>query len=621
MLRFNFIGAGDLREGIEILSEFLNYEIDAGGIPVTIRKTEKDLMISSREGKAEIGYARKSDFFRALSILAEETLEKPDFNIVETPRFDMSGACYDVSRNAVLKVESMRRILESLAIMGINTVILYMEDTYTIPEQPYFGYMRGRYSHDELKAMDDYADIFGIEMIPCIQTLAHLSQFLKWDVTRPLQDTGDILLANSDPTYEFIEQAIRAASAPFRTKRIHVGMDEAHSLGLGNYLDRFGLTRKVDIMLRHLAKVREIAAKQDLKLMIWSDTFMNSIPQTGTTETDGPAIPEGIQLVNWDYGTHEAGFYAGVLRTHQKIDPNTAFASGIWIWRSIGTNFGASFKNINESMSACKRVGVRDVFTCMWGDDGAENNMFSPMLGLQLCAEHAFSETVDTERLKKRILTCTGIPYEDHMLLNLFDETPGTIKGNLNMNNPSKFLLYQDMLMGVFDKHIEGVGPKLAPHYRKLERSIKAMIDPSRELDFIFNTPLRLVSVLTVKCDIGLRLKKAYDSGDLATIGRIANVELPRLAKRIDALRVTHRAEWHRIYKPFGWEVLDNRYGGLISRTDSVRKRLNDYLEGRETRLEELEQERLTFHGRKIDLKKSGIGGHTRFGRLYTTSN
>ena len=33
--------------------------------------------------------------------------------------------------------------------MGLNSLMLYMEDTYEIPEYPYFGHLRGRYSQSD----------------------------------------------------------------------------------------------------------------------------------------------------------------------------------------------------------------------------------------------------------------------------------------------------------------------------------------------------------------------------------------------------------------------------------------------------------------------------------------
>ncbi|KAJ2749307.1 hypothetical protein IWQ56_007256, partial [Coemansia nantahalensis] len=38
-----------------------------------------------------------------------------------------------------------------------------------------------------------------------------------------------------------------------------------------------------------------------------------------------------------------------------------------------------------------------------------------------------------------------------------------------------------------------------------------------------------------------------------------------------------HRARWHRIYKPFGWETLELRYGGLAARLQTMYDRIVAY--------------------------------------------
>src|SRR5690625_859907 len=113
---------------------------------------------------------------RALGLWIEQYQNGEDFELIEEPQFEMTGAMLDSSRNAVLTVAGIQDMLRKMAIMGLNTLMVYTEDTYEVEEYPYFGYMRGRYSEQELKICDDYATELGIEMIPCIQTLAHLTE-------------------------------------------------------------------------------------------------------------------------------------------------------------------------------------------------------------------------------------------------------------------------------------------------------------------------------------------------------------------------------------------------------------------------------------------------------------
>ena len=50
---------------------------------------------------------------------------------------------------------------------------------------------------------------------------------------------------------------------------------------------------------------------------------------------------------------------------------------------------------------------------------------------------------------------------------------------------------------------------------------------------------------------------------------------------------------WHKTYKPFGFECLDLRYGGLLARIETAEDRISAYLERNITKLEELEEVRL----------------------------
>ena len=56
------------------------------------------------------------------------------------------GVMIDMSRNAVMSIAGLRRFLPLLKKMGYNCVMLYTEDTYEVDNEPYFGYMRGRYN-------------------------------------------------------------------------------------------------------------------------------------------------------------------------------------------------------------------------------------------------------------------------------------------------------------------------------------------------------------------------------------------------------------------------------------------------------------------------------------------
>ena len=180
----------------------------------------------------------------------------------------MLGVMLDCSRNAVMKPETVKLYAGIIKKMGYNTLMLYTEDTYEVDNQPFFGHLRGRYSKDELKEIDSYCASIGIELVPCIQTLAHLGNLFKWQEDYDaINDCDDILLIGEEKTYKFIEDMIYTLSQCFSSHKIHIGMDEAIRVGTGKYQQKNGIKDRFDIINEHLHKVCEIAEKYGLEPM------------------------------------------------------------------------------------------------------------------------------------------------------------------------------------------------------------------------------------------------------------------------------------------------------------------------------------------------------------------
>ena len=590
--------SGELQEleaGLELLAPELGL-VFGGGLQIQVCRTAPGLLIKRSKDVAEISYEKPVHFFRGLSLLLQN-IDREEFFLQEKPFFKTCGAMFDVSRNAVAKPETVQFFLRKMALMGLDMLMLYTEDTFAVPDEPYFGYLRGRYSTDELKALDDYAAKLGIEVVPCIQTLGHLEQILKWPEYNYLRDTEEILLLESEPTYEFLEKVITTACAPFRTKRIHIGMDEAHKLGLGRYLDLNGYKDRYQLMMEHLRRVLDLAEKLGLEPMMWGDMFFRLGSETAdyydleSRLPPGVKIPENVQLIYWDYYHSQTEFYRDFIRRHRAMGKEPIFAGGIWTWTGHITNYRFTFETTNAALAACKEEGVSEVFATMWNDDGAENNYYTALLGLQLYAEHSWQEQVELEDLKKRFEFCTGACFEQFMDLGLFEQLPGVhLTGS---ENPTKYLLWQDPLLGLFECHIENI--PVAEHYGSLANLYHEYNCKKPDWQHIFGVAEALAAVLALKADLGLRLLNYYKAGDTKKLAQIVSEEIPLLVERVDTLRKLHMKQWLYAYKPFGWEVIDQRYGGLLARLRSTRERLEQYLSGQVASLPELEETRLVY--------------------------
>ncbi|UOQ86705.1 beta-N-acetylhexosaminidase [Gracilibacillus salinarum] len=608
--------------GLQELAKEKGVTISQLGVPITIEQNdEEETAISYQNGQGKIRYQHDYHVYRAFGLIIQHAVTGEDFNLEEQSQFKTIGPMFDLSRNAVMKVDQFKSMFRKLSLMGFNAAMLYMEDTYEVKGFPYFGYMRGRYSQQELKELDDYAFQLGIELIPCIQTLAHLEEFLKWDASAHLKDTRGVLLAEQEATYQFVEKMIMAVTAPFRSKRLHIGMDEAEELGRGIYLNKYGYKDRLELMTEHLHRVTEITDDLQLEVMMWSDMFIKLASDSGDDQYDMATeiseemqqlIPSNVTLMYWDYFHTKKEDYHTLIDKHKQLGQTPAFAGGIWVWNTFATNYGLSLQTSEAALQASKEANIQDVFVTLWGDDGYENNYYAAMLGLQLYAEHQYHSTVDRQDWYKRTKFCTGLDPRAYLQLNELDAIPGVAVENSDQTNPSKFLLWQDVLLGLFDKHIEGLA--IAEHYQQLEQTFKQVRDSQAELDFIFDVPEKLSAVLARKSTIGLQLKAAYDAGDADKLKAIANVELPEIIERVRRLRAAHKAQWFHMNKPFGWEVIDIRYGGLIARLETAIERISSYSNEEIDFIDELEQERLPFNA-NVD-QSTGLGWSSYYYRM-----
>lgn len=622
MTKIHFTGDTEgLKKGITYMKKDYDLSVDEEGIPVKLtKKAGQDTLSISFDGeKGEIIYTTTSNFFRQLALWLVNYNRSQSFYKEEKTYFDKTGAMIDVSRNAVLTLDTMKEFLRQMAKLGLNLAMLYTEDTFEVKDYPYFGYLRGRYTKDELKELDNYAYHLGIEMVPCIQTLGHLHQVLQYGTHQDIQDTSDVLLVGEPKTYDFLEHIIREATEPFRSERIHIGMDEAFGVGTGRYKQLNGEKDTFAIMNKHVRKVTEITEKLGLESMLWSDMYFRAGSKTGDYYDLDVQVPkeviEGIphiDMVFWDYYHEDQNAYKTYLEKHMEMKQKVVFAGGVWTWNGISPNYGKTVETTKAGLAACKELGIKEVFATMWGDDGSETPIMTALPGLQVFADLSYREKVDEELCDEISEFNTGYSFQDFYLLNELDETPGVGTHNLELAAPSKVLLWQDPLLGRFDKGIKGLG--LNEHYKELSEKLKCAGENDKgKYKELFEFYSRLARVLSVKAEFGLSLKSAYDESDRSKLSSLL-FAAEKLTEDLEALRLLHQAVWMTYYKPFGWEVLDIRYGGIIARVKTVTLRLSAYLNNELDKLEELEEERLADPSQKFNI------GRGEYQTIVTTS-
>ncbi len=506
------------------------------------------------------------------------------------------GVMLDCSRNAIMRVDEVKNFIDIIAKMGYNTLLLYAEDTYLLEDEPYFGYLRGGYTGGEIREIDAYAKEKSVELIPCIQTLAHFTNLVKLPCYKDTIDVNDILLIDEEKTYELIEKIIANAAKCFTSRSINIGMDEAHLVGRGKYFDLHGDNDRFTLLTRHLSRVAAIAQKYGFVSSMWSDMFFRFI-NDGDYYGTGlhipkevvDRIPENVELAYWDYYNTDTELIGAMLDSHVETGRRTWFAGGAWTWNGFAPMNGYSLLTMRPAMECVAKSKIEDVVITMWGDNGKECSFYAVLPSLYAIRRYADGE-FDDKKIKREFTELFGVAYDDFMLLDLPNQSKRVREDGV-VENPCKSLLYNDPFLGLYDKAMEKEGKiDFGEYADKLFSAMKRV----GEYGYIFQTLGALCKVMQIKATLGIRTRKAYKKKKKDELIAIAD-DYYECVSRLKDFYECFRALWHKENKGFGFEIQDVRLGGLIWRLKSCRERILAYAAGNMPQIEELETEVLPY--------------------------
>ncbi len=605
-IRYVIQTSGDgLRDALEALSEDYALSSERGDVRVTFSRTADQgrvARIRPEDDGLAIEYADLTCALRALGTVLARGQESAGAHVGTD--FDTFGIMLDCSRNAVMQVGHLKGWLRRLALLGYNMAMLYTEDTYRLEGEPYFGYLRGAYTADELREIDAYARRLGIEMIPCVQTLGHMAQVLKWSAYADVKDTSTVLLADEPKTYALLEKIIRHWSEVFATRRIHVGMDEAHDLGRGVYMDRHGYRDGLELFNTHLDRVVKLCEACGYQPMIWSDMYFRLGSATGdyydrdaTVPDEARAkIPKQVQLVYWDYYHKDEAFYRDWIERHRALGFEPIMGSGVWTWCSVWHATNYTEGKAGACVRACRRAGVREIFFTMWGDDGSMCDFDSAMAGLTHVAELGYEGAVDDASTDAHFQAICGGDYQACRLAGelSFLEEPDAPDGDEITGVWAWPTLWDDPLLGIYynDRQARqpGAWAEALSHYRRIADGLAAHLqgDPDLRAGDLRHAHL-LANLLAEKVALRTGLVDAYARRDADALREVVHAA-GRVIERLEALDASYRRQWLRRNRPFGLEVVQVRLAGLIRRYREVADRVSELIDGRIDRIPELEE-------------------------------
>lgn len=645
MIRVYFEHADEFMIGIEEVKEDLGFVVahseqeadcviniatysdqEGHGAVDTVTRDQSALSVQLNGRNAEIAFGNgKVKLFRGLMLLSEALHEgREEFSALETPYFKSNGMFLDLARNMALTVDSLKYFLRKSAIMGLNTITFYLEDLYEVEGYPYFGYMRGRYSKEDFRELCVYGDALGVEIVPYVEFFSHMGKFLGYQSCAPFRCDGTTFLFGEKATYDLIEAMVKSLRESFTTGRICVGGDEVFEANKGAYYAKNGERPLEDVFFEHANEVYNIVTKYGFKPFLSNDMYFyfrnnETLPPNHYACVDTVVFEEGIEnkvplqmgKIFWNYLEEDEGKMVNMMNLSKKLGGETMWLGSVRMWQSLCIQYSPTITNAIVGINACKKAGIGIMAFCTFEDRGALSH-FLALPAFLACAELDYAGEYNEEVMNKRVKFLFGAEYTAFLEMERAD----FIHQNGHTEFASLFLLYNDPLIGLLDKEIEGMD--LKSYYHQLSEDYADRDGGSGPIKLGFEQFKCMVSILELKADYGLRLKAAYESGDRESLYALAEEALV-IKQRFERLLALDREMYTRYYRGFGSEKSEMKKATMVARFETVRYRILKYLNGEIEKIDELEEEKLRYnHCRFEDTTGVNIFFGTGFEKILT---
>lgn len=570
-----------------------------------ITATEFDGVHVKFDGEnAVIGCSSKVQFARGVFLLAQN-YKNGAFEISQKPNFELLAFMLDVSRNGVYTIDSIKRSILSMAALGFTHLSLYMEDVFELEGYPRFGYMRGKYSKKDLKEINDFAESLGVGILPVIQSLGHMAQYLQWGEANAIRDTAQCLLVDEPKTYEFLEKIIATMRECFpNSTQISLSLDEAHDLGTGAFMDKNGYEPRNSIFTRHAARLFEICKKYSFSVLMDGDMFYRNASKSHNyydkdvviTPDMANGIPEDMIICYWDYYHTDVADYDYYIEGHRKLGHPLFLISAIWTWEGFVEDTTFTYKTAIPFLRSAIKNGEKLFKVSVFGDKGNECNYMHSLGSLAIFSEYCYRGINCTdEEIFAVAEFLTKMPYENKFEI-------GRVHGDIHDDS---YFSSKNVCGDIFYNFVNtphDYDKVLAEVSRAEQKTKEFMQLNDRHYDY-YKFCHYLAKVTREKMQLIHTVRPAYEKGDKEYLKLVATKILPELLGDMDIFIEEFKKDWLRDKKPNGIEVVLLRLAAAREQAKLRLEQLNAYLDGSLPTIMELDEKLIEDTERNWDFR------------------
>ena len=482
------------------------------------------------------------------------------------PDFPVRGVMLDISRDKVPTMATLQSLIDRLAALKVNQVQLYAEHTFAYANHAEVHAVASPLDAAEIRELDAFCAARHVELVPNQNCLGHMNRWLAharyrhlaiepdgfvdpYGIRRPpmtIEPTGPGSLA-------LVRELLGELLPLFRSRRVHVGLDEAWELPharIGDFLDWVHTLRGLPELDGH-------------EMLMWGD-MVTARPD------DIAALPPGVTVCEWGYDDgHLFDQRCGAL-----ADAGVPFwvAPGTSSWMTILGRISNATANCRQAATAALAHGGTGFLNTDWGDCGHMQQAIISEPGLAYgaavswCLEsngeidlatalstHVFDDP--SGRLADAVLALG----DAHLLVE--PQFPNMSTLVMNLYYP-QFPVGRGMTAGLDATQLDAVEERLLAAGDAVRASRSGRADASQLVDEV-EFSIDLVSLLVR--DMRARLR-----GD-GSISSISSEDRARLRDQLDTLVPRYRALWLARNRPGGLDDSLTWMGNLRAAYDTGR--------------------------------------------------
>ncbi len=336
--------------------------------------------------------------------------------ILDRPAYALRGVQVDLARQFFAPPAYLRKVIDRLADLKINTLWLYIENHFRAPGLEHLAPPRSL-TPAEARALSLYAARRGIDLVPGANLSCHMEGFLRLERYSDLADgrMRSYPVLTRPEVLALVKRYAAELAKAFPSPNFHAGLDEYLLTGTNPEADR-ALRRhgKAVLFGRYCREVIRFLQARGKTVWYWDDMVMGKNVQRPEGFNDEylkalDLFPRDAVATHWYYWTDADGKHSPILERVRKAGRPFVMASGLRTYACNYASLRVAMENASYMARAGRRAGAFGHICTHWeADRGSVFETAWPLLAASAHPSWTGGKPLGARALRALSFTLTG---------------------------------------------------------------------------------------------------------------------------------------------------------------------------------------------------------------------